>query len=143
MEWCQAQERAARYEEKVQLVVEEMRRTLVFSKWLAREWEGRALTSKDVDNTTKHGISAYAHKQAAIYRKLVDVFILNWYECLKQKSLGSSWLKDYPIPPPVKRQRLTSNVHLYHSRRALRVEVEANREVVIFNNDDVELTDDF
>ena len=33
VEWCKAQERATRYEEEIELVVEEMRRTLVFFEW--------------------------------------------------------------------------------------------------------------
>ena len=37
VEWCKSQERAARYEEEVELVVEEMRRTLTFFEWLVRE----------------------------------------------------------------------------------------------------------
>jgi hypothetical protein len=118
VEWCKAQERASRWEEEVELVVEEMRRTLVYFKWLAHEWEKKATlrvdTSSPTDDVTMAGISAYAHKQAALYRKLVDIFINNWYECLKAKSLGSPWLEAYPEPPPAKRGRLVSNVKHYH-----------------------------
>ena len=45
---------------------------------------------------------------------MVNVFIGDWYKCLKAKSLGSSWLQHYPAPPPTKRRRLASNVRLYH-----------------------------
>jgi hypothetical protein len=132
--------------EEVQLVVEEMQRTLVFFEWLACEWERRATvplmdsskvdsaasevdstasevddTASDVDSmvlevdsTTATGISAYTHKQAAVYREMVAVFVNDWYECLETKSLGSSWLKHYPSPPMIKRCRLVSNVRLYH-----------------------------
>jgi hypothetical protein len=118
VEWCKAQARASRWEEEVELVVEEMRRTLVYFKWLAREWEKKATprvgAGSSTDNVTMAGISAYAHKQASLYRKLVDIFINDWYECLKAKSLGSPWLEAYPVPPPAKRRRLVSNVKRYH-----------------------------
>ena len=115
VEWCQAQERAARYEEEVGLVVEEMRRTLAFFEWLACDWEKRAtFRPKGADCTTDLGFSAYAHKQAAMYRKLVAVFVRDWYDCLNQRSLGWSWLKEYSIPSLTKRHRLVSNVQLYH-----------------------------
>ena len=93
-----------------------MRRTLAFFEWLTREWEKRnTFLPKGVDATTGLGISAYAHKQAAVYRKLVNIFVGDWYECLHKKSLGLPWLEKYPAPSPNKRQRLPSNVQLYHS----------------------------
>ena len=116
VEWCKAQECAARYEEEVGLVVEEMRRTLTFFEWLVRGWENRAaLVLTGVDNILAHGISAYSCKQAEVYRRLVKIFITDWHECLSQRSLGMSWLKKHPAPPPAKRSRLVSNVQLYHS----------------------------
>ena len=99
--------------------MEEMRRTLVYFKWLASKWGHRATTpsvgGSEVDSVTMAGICAYAYKQAAVYRKMVDVFIDDWHECLRTKSLGSSWLQHYSSPPPDKRHHLVSNVQLYHS----------------------------
>jgi hypothetical protein len=116
VEWCKAQERAARYEEEVELIVEEMRRTLTFFEWLVREWTNRATFAvTGVDNISTCGVSAYAHKQATVYHKLVKIFVSDWHECLSCQALGSSWLKKYPTPPPAKRHRLVSNVQLFHS----------------------------
>lgn len=113
VEWCKAQERATQYEEEIELVVEEMRRTLVFFEWRACEWESRATTpltgSSEVDSTAAVGVSAYAYKQASVYRKMVDVFVNDWYKCLKTKSLGSSWLLDN-LSTATKQQHLPSNV---------------------------------
>ena len=118
VEWCKAQERAARYEEEVQLVVEEMRQTVTYFEWLACEWERRATTplkgGSEVDSTTEAGTSAYAYKQAATYHKMVNVFVTDWYGSLKAKSLGSAWLRHYPTPPTKHCRRLPSNVRLYH-----------------------------
>ena len=42
VDWAKAHERAKRFEEEVELCVEEMRRTLLFFSWKASEWERRA-----------------------------------------------------------------------------------------------------
>lgn len=42
VEWCKVQERAKHYEEEEQLVIEEMRRTLVTLGLTASDWEGQA-----------------------------------------------------------------------------------------------------
>jgi len=118
VEWCKTQERAKRYEEEVELVVEEMRRTLATFEWNVCEWERRAtspLSNPAVDNTVAAGITSYAYKQADIHRKMISVFINCWYKVLKDRSLGSLWLDKFPPPPEVKRRRLISNVRLYHS----------------------------
>jgi len=119
VEWCKAQERAKRYEEEVELVVEEMRRTLASFEWNACEWERWATSplpgSTDIDETTAAGITSYAYKQAHIRRKMASLFINFWYNSLKAKSLASSWLAKFPPPPEDKRRRLISNVRLYHS----------------------------
>ena len=39
VDWARARERAKRFEEEVDLSVEEMRRTLLFLSWKASEWE--------------------------------------------------------------------------------------------------------
>ena len=119
IEWCKAQARAKRHEEEVELVVEEMRRTLAYFEWNACEWESRATTpplgGRAIDETTAAGITAYAYKQASIQREMIEVFIDDWYEPLGQKSLGSDWLGAWAAPSGNKRQRLPSNVRLFHS----------------------------
>ena len=99
--------------------MEEMRRTLTFFDWLACQWEGKAtatsMSGLKMDSITATGISAYAHKQAAMYRKMINVFVDDWYQYLDTNSLGSSWLSHYCGPPATKRRRLPSNVHLCRS----------------------------
>ena len=79
-----------------------MRRTLATFEWNAQEWETFASTSfidPVVDANTMAGITVYAYKRAAVQRRMIGVFINDWYHNLKDKSLGSSWLKKYPAPP--------------------------------------------
>ena len=120
VEWCKAQARARRYEEEVELVVEEMRRTLAFFEWKASEWERHATTppplgGQAIDETTAAGITAYAYKQAIIQREMISVFINDWYELLEENSLGSYWLYDWATSAGDKRRRLPSNVRIFHS----------------------------
>lgn len=49
-DWARAHERAKRFEEEVELSVEEMRRTLLFFSWKASEWEGLAEERANSDN---------------------------------------------------------------------------------------------
>ena len=120
VEWCKAQERAKRYEEEVELVVEEMRRTLVSLEADALEWERRAASSISlpaVEAATAIGIASYAYKQAEVRHKLARTFIDDWYGILEEQPLTKPWLSGYPRPPKDKsqRQRLACNVQLYHS----------------------------
>ena len=127
VEWCKAIARAERFEEEVELLVEEMRRTLVFFKWTADGWERRAgerAAEPKLDGRTVAGIKAYAARQAAFYRKLIDVFIQDWYGCLELKSLGTDWLSQYSRPTTCQRRRLESNVKAYHTSTFVHVDDE-------------------
>jgi hypothetical protein len=119
VEWCKAQEWAVRHEEEIHLVIEEMRHTLVYFEWVACEWESRATStlvgSMGTDRMVAHGTSAYARKQAAVYRKLKAVFLDNWYGRLHEKYPSLSWLDQYAPPPSTKHHHLVSNVGRYHS----------------------------
>ena len=61
------------------------------------------------------GLAAYTARKASVFRKLITVFLQEWYHPLSRKSLGSSWLKDYLCPEIVQRHWLQSNVVAYHS----------------------------
>jgi len=118
VEWCKAQERAKRYEEEVELVIEEMRRTLVSFELTACEWEKRAVSPllSSLEATTAIGVAAYAYKQADLHRRLVPLFLSDWYKTLEKQPLAAYWLGNYPRPPPKSRRaRLACNVRLFHS----------------------------
>ena len=119
VEWCKAQERAKRYEEEVELVVEEMRRTLATLELNAREWDGRAASILNhvptLGPVTANGAAAYAHKQADTQRGLVEVFLNDWYEILRDQPLAATWLSNYTQPQTNQRRRLANNIKLYHS----------------------------
>ena len=89
VEWCKAIARADQFWEEVELVVEEMKRTLLFFKWTVNHWE--QLGDNHVGEPT-----------------------MDWYECLETKSLRSGWLSEYPHPEACRRRQLQSNVATYH-----------------------------
>lgn len=106
VEWCKAVAQAEWFREEVELVVEEMRRTLLFFKWAAGNWEqmGEACVGEPIDEGTVVGIKAYTARQAVLYRQLVNIFIQDWYEALEHKSLGSHWLPNYTRPETCRRR---------------------------------------
>jgi len=123
VEWCRAQARAERLQEEVELLVCEMRRVLAFFRWRVRQWErrvcSRAGRELSLNRNVAAGISAYAHRQAELYRQLSNACVHDWYESLELKSLASTWLLEYSCPSTSRRcrrrRRLISNVRLYHS----------------------------
>ncbi|KAF9782887.1 hypothetical protein BJ322DRAFT_1110770 [Thelephora terrestris] len=119
VEWCKLQERAKRYQEEMELVVEEMRRTWVTFEQNSLEWISRATSlpvgDSAIDATVGAGIKAYAHKRADIQRRMASIFVDDWYHLLETLPFEVQWLKQFPRPPENKRHRLVSNVQLYHS----------------------------
>ena len=117
-EWCKLIVRAQQFKEEVEIVVGEMRWTLAFFEWTACTWEQQArdrLSEPRMRSDVVDGLAAYAARKASVFRKLITVFLQEWYHPLSRKSLGSSWLKDYPYPEIIQRHRLQSNVAAYHS----------------------------
>ena len=98
--WARCHARAERYEEEVQLTVEEMRRTLEFFKWKSRWWltlqNSRADSVTPPDPQIQHGLQAYAHRQAVMYSSLVETYVSHWRNFLVEHSLGLTWLQLYP-----------------------------------------------
>ncbi|KAF8174535.1 hypothetical protein K438DRAFT_1908885 [Mycena galopus ATCC 62051] len=63
VEWCKAYVRMRRWYEDVVLVEEEMRRTVEYGYWAAKEWRGRAeKRAVTVSQELQEGLSAYARE---------------------------------------------------------------------------------
>lgn len=99
--WARAQARAKRYEEEVKLTVEEMGRTLRFFEWKKSWWQSLSSERGQSDNppppNVQDGLHAYTHRQSYIYEKLIALFVNHWHGYLSAHSLGSSWLRGYPL----------------------------------------------
>lgn len=102
--WARCQARAERYEEEVELTVEEMRRTLDFfahkSRWWLELQDKRTASDAPPDPQVQHGLRAYAHRQASMYSSLISTYVDHWREFLVEHSLGLDWLDRYPTTQP-------------------------------------------
>ena len=117
VQWAKCQARAERYEEEVQLTVEEMGRTLLYFEW-KRDWwlafvsggynasDASGGTSGEPNAPSKpnaslpidiqDGLDAYARRQSQVYDDLIASFVGHWRKYLLAHSLGTTWLDDYP-----------------------------------------------
>jgi hypothetical protein len=94
-EWAKTHARAERWAEEVDLLVEEMRRTLAWLEWKADWWTSQSTRRGDVDPYLANGLTAYAHKQAAILQQQAVKFAASWIPILRKNDLGSNWCGTY------------------------------------------------
>jgi hypothetical protein len=92
VEWAQCVARADRWEEEVTLLQEEIRRVVHFLEWKSKEWVSRAnVRAGAVTPEVSLGLSAYARKQASIFRNLAVRFCQRWRSTLVSLSLPHDW----------------------------------------------------
>ncbi|KAK7015175.1 hypothetical protein VNI00_019169 [Paramarasmius palmivorus] len=77
VEWAKSYARLCRWQEEVQILTEEMTRTIKSLLWTAAQWEKRASTPA-FQGSHAEGASAYAYRQASMYRKLAGSFASLW-----------------------------------------------------------------
>ncbi|KAF8139670.1 hypothetical protein EV363DRAFT_1094807, partial [Boletus edulis] len=77
IEWCKARARAARWSEDVDLLMDEMERTLAFFQWDAAGWEERMLFVPAAVGAAE-GHRAYAHRQASLRKALAESCRRSW-----------------------------------------------------------------
>ena len=96
LEWAQCMARAARWEEEVILLQEEMRRVVQFLEWKSRDWFSRVDARADtVAPAVRAGISAYAKKQGYIFLNLAIRFSQRWHSTLASLSLPRTWAAEF------------------------------------------------
>jgi len=79
VEWAKSRARAARCQEEVLLLKEEMRRVIAFLGWKAEWWIARRTGRTDVTNKELlEGLQAYAEVQADLQKTLKEDFCAIW-----------------------------------------------------------------
>ncbi|KAH9957066.1 hypothetical protein BGW80DRAFT_1139194, partial [Lactifluus volemus] len=78
VEWLRCRARAARWKEEIQLVEEEMRRTLSFCEWKASWWDERHQARALVPFHVAEGVAAYAAEQAEAERQRALQWAVQW-----------------------------------------------------------------
>ncbi|KAF8333820.1 hypothetical protein F5887DRAFT_892938 [Amanita rubescens] len=94
-EWAQTRARMCRWQEELMIVQEEMRRVLAFFQWKASWWLDQASHRETIDPSVKCGLSAYAHKQAAICLRMATRFALYWHDVLGKHGVNPEWSAQY------------------------------------------------
>ena len=96
VEWTTSFARLERWDEEVELLQEEMRRTVMFLEWRSRDWLMKVDARKGTSTPDVHsGLNAYARKQAAIYHDLALSFVTLWRPTLVSYDLQHMWTMEY------------------------------------------------
>ncbi|KAI0712134.1 hypothetical protein C8Q76DRAFT_693826 [Earliella scabrosa] len=90
VEWCKARARAARWSEEVELLQEEMRRTITYHEWAAAQWPARVDTKFVERPDYREGANAYARRQAAVRTSLRDFCKRTWQHVPQWVCLGGA-----------------------------------------------------
>ncbi|KAJ2927454.1 hypothetical protein H1R20_g9640, partial [Candolleomyces eurysporus] len=80
VEWGKSRARAQRFQEEIDLVQEEMNRTLRFFVWKAADWRRKGVAPRTKPTSADHaeGLKAYAERQAVLCQSLHDMFKRQW-----------------------------------------------------------------
>ena len=87
VEWAKCKARAARWEEEVRILLEEMRCVIAFGEWKADWWESQAERRADVDAIQKEGLRAYAVEHAAKECAVIVSLELHWSDIKERAQL--------------------------------------------------------
>jgi hypothetical protein len=94
-EWAKSRARLHRWDEEVELTLEEMRRVLCYMDWRALHWRSLISERQVLDATIREGLMAYAAKQAAIAQAMAHNFSQKWLPLLRGHSIIPDWPEHY------------------------------------------------
>jgi hypothetical protein len=95
VEWSKSQARKMRWVEEVEILQEEMRRTIVYYEWKQQWWLEQNPRRPNVDDTIQHGISAYSQKQAYYCKCMAERFAMDWLPFLQSEGIKPEWEDRY------------------------------------------------
>ena len=97
VEWAKSQARKMRWEEEVQIIQEEMRRTIVYYEWKEQWWLEQNSRSATItsDDTIQHGITAYSQKQAHYCKCMAESFAMAWLPFMQSEGIKPDWEDRY------------------------------------------------
>jgi hypothetical protein len=90
-EWAKSRARVHRWDEEVELTLEEMHHVICYMDWHA--WYWRLLISKCqvLDAALQEGMAAYAEKQAHIAEAMAHKCSQEWFPLLEGFSIIPDW----------------------------------------------------
>ena len=95
VEWSKSQARKMRWEEEVQIIQEEMRRTIVYYEWKQQWWIKQNPQLTSCEDTIQLGISAYSQKQAHYCKCMAESFARAWLPFLQSEGIKPEWEHRY------------------------------------------------
>jgi hypothetical protein len=95
VEWSKSQARKMRWEEEVQIIQEEMRRTIVYYEWKQQWWLEQNPQPTTSEDTIRHGITAYSQKQAHYCKSMAESFAMAWLPFLRSEGIKPEWEHRY------------------------------------------------
>lgn len=104
VEWSKSRARAERWHEEIILLPEEMRRVLAYFDWKSKWWLAQRDCRVFVRPAVRHGMVAYAEKQAALFRSMGKAFARQWEPLLTKHNIPIQWPEDY-IPAHVQQSQ--------------------------------------
>jgi uncharacterized protein YecA (UPF0149 family) len=87
VEWLKCRARANRWKEEVQLVEEEMRRALEFTRWLSSWWIQQATIRTGISSNLQEGLMAYAAEMADMENRRLESWRLTWQSIRERAEL--------------------------------------------------------
>lgn len=90
VEWGKAKARVDRWQEEVELLVEEMRRVLAYFDWKRTDWEAKAEARKG-PRDLESGLKGYAYRQSDMFCRMVTSFAQSWGPILKANRISCEW----------------------------------------------------
>ncbi|KAF8993591.1 hypothetical protein BDZ89DRAFT_972725 [Hymenopellis radicata] len=94
IEWCKARARKLRFEEEVDLLLEEMRRVIAYGHWKAAWWRERADGVPDAAPGIRLGIRAYSESQAVREERHITTLEGKWRDL---RGVGEEFLAGLPV----------------------------------------------
>ena len=91
VEWSKARARAARWDEEVRLLAEEMRRILCYLQWKSEWWQQQGAARAVASPELGEGLLAYAAKQHALLQGIGARFAAQWYGVVATNGLEMNW----------------------------------------------------
>lgn len=89
--YARAKARWCRWEEEIELLVEEMRRVVATFFWVEGKWLARTTARVEAREDIRSGLVSYAFRQASIYRGLAHRFGLKWVPQVADLGLKVEW----------------------------------------------------
>jgi hypothetical protein len=98
VEWCKTRARAHRWHEEIQLLEEEMRRSLESCLWRSRWWQSRAQQRVETETHIAEGLAAYAWEQSLAEQQRAVHWSTQWSAIRERaRSVLTGQLSSLPV----------------------------------------------